>query len=519
MQDGPTEEAQASIPTEHVRDDVPNLNRTFTVRRKAAKRTDHLGRAAAGNIHFVRPLLLQAEDIPARKKPRLDPITKSTAAVVTDDVIDLCSDSSDDEKPKAIVDTYTISSLLGKKRTRTHIATSTAQGATKTVSPDVAMTLPPDDGGDSNDVNTDSVKDTLKKDTWTPQQDAKLSAATSICKTKHGKKDRIDWAAVAALVPDRTKKQCCRRWYDVLIPGIDRATGHKGKWTEDEDSKLKDAVQKHGGENWGAIAALVPDRTTEQCYDRWRNVLNPNIDRTSGRTDNWTAAEESKLKDAVQTQGDKNWGAIAALVPERTPEQCYHIWHNVLDPSVDRANGRKGMWTEDEDSKLKDAVQTQGGKKWGAIAALVPGRSYKQCYHRWHHVLKHCIDLAPGRTDHWTAVEDIKLKDAVQTYGGNNWGAIAVLVPGRSHKQCYYRWHYALDPSLDQANGRTGKWTEDEDSKLKDAVQMHGGNNWAAIAALVPGRKQVQCRDRWHRVLDPECRYRAGSGSNAKTML
>jgi hypothetical protein len=34
-----------------------------------------------------------------------------------------------------------------------------------------------------------------------------------------------------------------------------------------------------------------------------------------------------------------------------------------------------------------------------------------------------------------------------------------------------------LDPNIDEANGRTGKWTVDEDSKLKRAVQSHGGKN------------------------------------------
>jgi hypothetical protein len=38
------------------------------------------------------------EDIPATKKPRLDPVIKNEAAV-TNDVIDLCSDN-DEEKPK-----------------------------------------------------------------------------------------------------------------------------------------------------------------------------------------------------------------------------------------------------------------------------------------------------------------------------------------------------------------------------------------------------------------------------------
>jgi protein involved in temperature-dependent protein secretion len=36
------------------------------------------------------------------------------------------------------------------------------------------------------------------------------------------------------------------------------------------------------------------------------------------------------------------------------------------------------------------------------------------------------------------------------------------------------RWHDALNPSIGRANKRAGKWIEDEDSKLKEAVQRHG---------------------------------------------
>jgi hypothetical protein len=48
------------------------------------------------------------------------------------------------------------------------------------------------------------------------------------------------------------------------------------------------------------------------------------------------------------------------------------------------------------------------------------------------------------------------------------------------------------------ANGHTCKWVEDEDIKLNDAVQTHGDNNWVAVAALVPGRTKKQCYSRWH---------------------
>jgi myb proto-oncogene protein len=107
------------------------------------------------------------------------------------------------------------------------------------------------------------------------------------------------------------------------------------------------------------------------------------------------------------------------------------------------------------------------------------------------------IDRANERTGKWTADEDSKLKDAVQIHGGKNWGAISALVPGRKTMQCNYRWQTTLDPSIDRANESTGKWTEPEDSNLKDAVRTHGGKNWGAIAALVPGRLEKQCGSRW----------------------
>jgi hypothetical protein len=48
------------------------------------------------------------------------------------------------------------------------------------------------------------------------------------------------------------------------------------------DSKLKDAVQTHGEKDWAAITALVPSRTKHQCKSRWKDVLDPII---TGRVD------------------------------------------------------------------------------------------------------------------------------------------------------------------------------------------------------------------------------------------
>jgi hypothetical protein len=73
-------------------------------------------------------------------------------------------------------------------------------------------------------------------------------------------------------------------------------------------------------------------------------------------------------------------------------------------------------------------------------------------------------------------------------HGGKRWAAIAALVPGRTKEQCRTRWHNAMNPSIALTAGRTGKWLENEELKLKNSVKMHGDKEWVAVAAVVPGR-------------------------------
>jgi myb proto-oncogene protein len=67
-----------------------------------------------------------------------------------------------------------------------------------------------------------------------------------------------------------------------------------------------------------------------------------------------------------------------------------------------------------------------------------------------------------------------------------------VLVPGRSNSQCRQRWCDSLDPGIYRS-----KWTEEEMAKLTNAVKKHGGNDWIRVALLVPGRTHKQCHSRW----------------------
>jgi myb proto-oncogene protein len=235
---------------------------------------------------------------------------------------------------------------------------------------------------------------------------------------------------------------------------------------------MKAAVRAHDGKNWPAISRLVPGRTEKQCLNKRNRSFKRSIDRTPARTCNWTSDEVPRLKNAVQTHDGKNWDAIVRLVPGRTEKQCLGRWRDGLDPRADRTPARTCKWTSDEGSKLKAAVQTNDGKNWDAVAHLVQGRTRSQCSARWRDVLKRRIDQLTGPSGIWTLDKGTKLKNAMQLHGGKeckDWFAIAALIPGRMTSQRQSRWHNPL-------------WTEDEDDELKDAVQLHGGTKWVALS-------------------------------------
>jgi hypothetical protein len=461
----PTENDQASLPTEHALSG-PHLSAGS---RKAAMHTFPWKLTAEElQLELSQPLQDEDEDIRETKRPRLEePFFASTNEATTENTLQ--------------------TTAVALPPAAATASASAADTAADHADSDPVMDIHP---------NAGTTRDTR---CWTLDEDAQLiSAVTKTCKKKWGKELRIDWVAVAELIPGRTYIQCRSRWHGQLVSNIDPTTARSGRWTADEDKKLRDAVREHGGKNWKAIAAFVPDRTPNQCYSRWCENIVDNMDPATALAGKWTADEDKKLRDAVREHGGKNWKAITALVPGRTQRQCRTRWYDTLGPKIDPTMALAGKWTADEDKKLKDGVREHGGKNWKAIAAFVPGRTRDQCRKRWQDTLGSNIDPATALAGKWTADEDKNLSDAVGAHGGKNWKAIATLVLGRTRDQCRKRWQDTLGSNIDPATALAGRWTADEDKNLSDAVGAYGGKNWKAIATLVPGRTQTQCRSRWH---------------------
>ena len=60
-------------------------------------------------------------------------------------------------------------------------------------------------------------------------------------------------------------------------------------WTKQEDLKLQHMQEKYGNK-WATVASQLPGRTGQQCAQRWRHRVNPNI-----RREKWTKEEDEKV--------------------------------------------------------------------------------------------------------------------------------------------------------------------------------------------------------------------------------
>jgi hypothetical protein len=149
------------------------------------------------------------------------------------------------------------------------------------------------------------------------------------------------------------------------------------RWTNEENEELMRLISDTPTPDWTDLAAAFPGKTPLQLAERWEKVLDPSIVKGS-----WTREEDEAIVRFVEENGTKDWTKLAMSLPGRIGKQCRERWRNHLDPDVNRA-----PWTDAEDEILISMVE-KIGSKWVKLAEFLPGRSDNAIKNRWNSTLK-----------------------------------------------------------------------------------------------------------------------------------
>ncbi|KAF9444689.1 hypothetical protein P691DRAFT_806975 [Macrolepiota fuliginosa MF-IS2] len=162
---------------------------------------------------------------------------------------------------------------------------------------------------------------------WTAKEDQLLREA--VAKEDPDNPNPSKWHAIAKHVPNRTNKDCRKRWFAKMASDV-----VKGGWAPEEDERLVKGIERYGT-RWSLVASVVQTRNSDQCAKRWTDTLNPAIDRTT-----WTPEADELLLQAVNEHG-KVWTKIVkTYFPGRTGLSAKNRYNSITRFNADPSRAR-----------------------------------------------------------------------------------------------------------------------------------------------------------------------------------
>ncbi|KAI5073517.1 hypothetical protein GOP47_0011530 [Adiantum capillus-veneris] len=108
-------------------------------------------------------------------------------------------------------------------------------------------------------------------------------------------------------------------------PCCEKVGLNRGPWTREEDVRLIEYIQNHGGGCWRTLpkaAGLL--RCGKSCRLRWINYLRPDLKRGN------ISEEEDKLIIKLHSMLGNRWSLIAGRLPGRTDNEIKNYWNTHL---------------------------------------------------------------------------------------------------------------------------------------------------------------------------------------------
>ena len=126
---------------------------------------------------------------------------------------------------------------------------------------------------------------------------------------------------------------------------------NKGPWTEQEDKKLINLVEKYGAGKWSFISSHFPERIGKQCRERWFNHLCPTVNKTA-----WSKEEEWILFILHNKMGNK-WSLLCKYLPGRTDNTIKNHWNSTMKKRIDQLQNEYDNMIKDKTEEEINAIQ------------------------------------------------------------------------------------------------------------------------------------------------------------------
>ncbi|CAA7027749.1 unnamed protein product [Microthlaspi erraticum] len=154
-------------------------------------------------------------------------------------------------------------------------------------------------------------------------------------------------------------------------PCCDKTKVKRGPWSPEEDSKLRDYIEKYGnGGNWISLPLKAGlKRCGKSCRLRWLNYLRPNI-----KHGDFSEEEDGIIFSLFAAIGSR-WSIIAAHLPGRTDNDIKNYWNTKL---------RKKLMSSSSSSSHSSSAMvspflnpnSQDGKRPFTPSTTIPSSSY-----------------------------------------------------------------------------------------------------------------------------------------------
>ncbi|XP_040260781.1 snRNA-activating protein complex subunit 4 isoform X2 [Bufo bufo] len=244
--------------------------------------------------------------------------------------------------------------------------------------------------------------------------------------------------------------------------------------------------------------ALLGQRTDDHDWEKISNVYFEgihNADRISKIWKNhlhphvnkepWKEDEIKKLQEVAKEHNCVNWELIAEKLG--TQRTAFQCLQQF---QLSNKDFRRKEFTKEEDEMLIYFVQRMRVGMhipYRKISYFMEGRDSMQLLNRWSKCLDPCL-----KKGLWSKEEDALLLKAVEKYGEKDWYKIRLEVPGRSDIQCRERYYKGLHKDV-----KKGKWTPEEEQKLVELTKKYGVGHWAKVGREITHRTGSQCLSKW----------------------